>query len=134
MLPEQRKRTRTTSPPVDNVIREKRSRFRHERRLLVPAYGLFRKNPGFYPRSISGARIIHPTATQLSIKAQGQRSGTAAERHPGKRGRNRTNPNGVFEGRVSRHRAMRKPRWGLSLSEACPPRVRGVAATLGFDR
>ena len=40
MLPEQRKRTGMTSPPVFHVIREKRPQFRLERRLLVPAYGL----------------------------------------------------------------------------------------------
>ncbi len=39
MLPEQRKRILGTSRPVDNVIRNKRPQFRHERRLLVPAYG-----------------------------------------------------------------------------------------------
>ena len=31
-------------------------------------------------------------------------------------------------------RAMRKPRWGFSLCDLRPPRVRGCAATLGFDR
>ncbi len=40
MLPEQRKRTRATSHPVYDAIREKRPQFRQERRLLVPAYRL----------------------------------------------------------------------------------------------
>ena len=40
MLPEQRKRTRMTSRPVYHVIQEKRTQFRRERRLLVPAYRL----------------------------------------------------------------------------------------------
>ncbi len=65
MLPEQRKRTRMTSHPVYHVIQEKRTQFRLERRLLVPAYGRMNK-PGHSP-FFSSSNIASPKPLPMRL-------------------------------------------------------------------
>ncbi len=66
MLPEQRRRTRGTSRPVDNVIREKRPQFRQERSLLVPAYRLMNH---------SGQSLLRETTLSHRIPSIGSEAG-----------------------------------------------------------